>query len=247
MLDEVERRDRRISHLIHDCASRFYLFSPSWFPPLTPIEQARLGRILKRAMHQCDRIVDIAASEPPTPSEYYRCISDGPYELPSALLSPGDKVSKHNPLANPKARPKQIEYIQSLSLEDITELYILVNTVENHKLTFPFRPVWTGNEYRTVIDECVLRHGTWFLWRFLPECGYYEADWSTNIISLAKLEMQHWELGSFSEPAGLKMTLIGRFRDLLGGGHGDVLLKKIMLAVKETLLGVEEKGKRVKA
>ncbi|KAI0815973.1 hypothetical protein GGR55DRAFT_373071 [Xylaria sp. FL0064] len=246
MLRELELRDRRINHILQDCANRFYFFSPLYFPPLTPIEQARLALILKRAMHQCDRIVDIAAGEPPTPPEYYRCVSEGPYELPSALLSPGDKISMHNPLANPRARPKQIEYIQSLPLEDLMGLYILLLTVECCKLSCPYPFTWSANEWMTIMNECVLRHGSWFLWRFLPGDGY-ASEWSTNMMAVCHVELEQWELGAISEPAGLKMTLIGRLRDLLGGGNGETFFKRIYLTINKILLNGEEKDKCVKA
>ncbi len=238
MIHELELRDRRIDRLIKECPKIFCTASPPWLPPLTVLGQTRLVPILERALHQCDRIADIAAKESPIPVENYRSILDGVYELPSALLSA--ELSKFNPLANPNARPKQIEYIRSLSLEDIAGLFILVNML-GYGLMLSYPISSTSYERKTVIEECILRHGTWFVWaRLLGGPGMLEL--AGYIISAGRAELRQWESGALNGPDGLKMTLMGRFRELLGGGPRGEFTDKIVDTLEKLVLGDEMGG-----
>ncbi|TGJ87678.1 hypothetical protein E0Z10_g1111 [Xylaria hypoxylon] len=237
MVLELEIRENKINRLIQECPKVFYMTSPPWLPSLTPLQQTRLPPILTRALHQCDHIADIAAngSCPPIPSKYYHAILDGVYELPSALLSSNDELNEFNPLTNRNARSKQIEYIQSLSLEDVAGIFILVNMI-GYGLMCSYPASSTSYERKTVIEECVLRHGTWFVWsRLLGGPGMREL--AGFIISAGRAELRQWEAGALDGPPGLKMTLIGRLRELLSGDPEDEVADTVAKTLKRLVLG----------
>ncbi|KAI8956183.1 hypothetical protein F4801DRAFT_4825 [Xylaria longipes] len=238
MVREFELRDNRIDRLIKECPKIFCLSSPPWLPCLTPRQQARLVVILKRALFQCDRIADIAAngSYPSILPEYYHAIFDGVYELPSALSSTTEAEFKFNPLTKPNARPTQIEYIRSLSLEDVAGIFILINMLGYGLTSFCSR---TNYERKTVVEECVLRHGTWFVWfRLLGDAGMQEL--AGYIISAGRAELRQWEAGTMNGPPGLKMTLMGRFNELIGTGTPDEIAAKTETTLKKLVIGDEK-------
>ncbi|GAW12046.1 hypothetical protein ANO14919_014010 [Xylariales sp. No.14919] len=240
MVLELELRESRISRLIDECPKVFAMASPPWLPSLTAMQQTRLRPVLERALYQCDCIADIAAngSCPPIPSKYYHAILDGVYELPSALLPTADEISEFNPLANRKARPKQVEYIKSLSLEEIAGMFILVSMI-GYGLMCSYPNSSTAYERKTVIEECILRHGTWFVWaRLLGGSGMQEL--AGYIISAGRAELRQWEAGALDGPPGLKMTLMGHFRALLRGGTGEELSDKIAKTLRKLVLGDEK-------
>ncbi|KAK5628474.1 hypothetical protein RRF57_004189 [Xylaria bambusicola] len=229
---ELELRELRTDLLISECPGIFCLASPPWFPPLPPPAQRRLAPILKRALHQCDRIADIAANESPLEPKYYRVLFEGADEMTAATLDPLESL---NPLANPEARPKQIEYIQSLPLEDIAGLYTLVNMV-GYGLMACCQFNTSSMEGKTVTEECVLRHGTWFVWA----CLRSELDLAGCMIGAGRAELKQWESGALKGPDGLKMTLTARFRKLLGGATGTEFSEKVEETLRKLIkVGVE--------
>ncbi|KAI0541185.1 hypothetical protein GGR58DRAFT_34837 [Xylaria digitata] len=237
MVLELELRQSRIDRLIQECPKVFCLTSPPWLPSLTARQQTRLVPILKRALYQCDHIADIAAngSFPPIPPKYYHAILDGVYELPSAFLPAINELNELNPLTKPNSRPEQIEYIKSLSLEDAAGLFILVNMI-GYGLINPYPLSSSSYERKTVIEECVLRHGSWFVWsRLLGGSGMPEL--AGYIVSAGRAELRLWETGALDGPPGLKMTLMGHFKELLGGGTGDEVADKIEKALRKLVLG----------
>ncbi|KAI0449315.1 hypothetical protein F5B21DRAFT_509287 [Xylaria acuta] len=238
MVRELELRDNRIDRLIKERPTVFDLISPPWLPCLTPRQQLRLVPILKRALCQCDRIADIAAnvSYPSIPPEYYHAIWDGVYGLSSALSSTTEAEFKFNPLTRPNARPKQIEYIQSLSLDDVAGIFILVNMIGYGLTCFCSNSAY---ERKTVIEECVLRHGTWFVWsRLLGDPDMLEL--TGCIISAGRAELRLWEAGAIDGPPGLKMTLMGCFNEMVGGGSRDEIAGNIEKTLKKLVIGDEK-------
>ncbi|KAI1419727.1 hypothetical protein F5Y12DRAFT_205824 [Xylaria sp. FL1777] len=240
MLLELERRDIRIDRMIKERPKKFCIPSPPWLPSLTPLGQIRLVPIIKRALHQCDRIADIAANEWPIPPGYYRNIPDGVYELPEALIPPTTQLSKFNPLTNPRARPKQIEYIQSLSLEDVTGLMLLLNMLGHGIMSHCTSA--THFERMVVMEECILRHGTWFLWARLSRKPSL-LELAIYIMSGGRAEASYWESGDITDLAGLKMTLLGQFKKLLGGETHNEFAERIPGAFKTLLRGDDKGGK----
>lgn len=236
MVSELELRDHRMDRLIKECPRIFCLASPPWLPCLTPRQQFRLVPILKRALYQCDRISDIAANVMPSliRARDYPAILDGVYESPSALAPASGMF---NPLTRPSARHKQIEYIQSLSLEDVAGIFILINMLGYGLTCFCSN---TSYERKTVVEECVLRHGTWFVWsRLLGDPGMQEL--AGYIISAGRAELRLWEAGALdSGPPGLKMTLMSRFNHLVGGGHPDEVATKVERTLKKLVIGDEK-------
>ncbi|KAI0868503.1 hypothetical protein GGS24DRAFT_494502 [Hypoxylon argillaceum] len=240
MIHELELRDERIDRLIKECPKVFSIASPPWLPSLMPPQQGRLVMILKRALYQCDRIADIAANEPciPIPVEYYHSIVDGVYELPFALSSPIG--GQFNPLTRLDARPKQIEYIRSLSLDDIAGVFVMINMVGYGLMVSSARESPARFERKTVIEECVLRHGTWFLWSRLLG-GLDSQEFAGCIISAGRAELRQWESGSLDGPPGLKMTLIERFKELMGGNTEENTSAKIVSTLEKLVLGGNKK------
>ncbi|KAI0525791.1 hypothetical protein F5B22DRAFT_587787 [Xylaria bambusicola] len=231
MTRELELRELRSDLLVGECPSIFCLVSPPWFPPLPPSARSRLEPVLKRALHQCDRIADIAANESPLPPQCYHALLEEVDELSSSTLYSSDESL--NPLANPKARPKQIEYIRSLLLEDVAGLYMLVNLI-GYGMMACYQFSTPSMEVKTTIEECVLRHGTWFVWA----CLRSELSLASCMIDAGRVELRQWESGALKGPDGLKMTLTGRFRELLGGATGPEFSEK----VEETLGKLIEVG-----
>ncbi|KAI1755639.1 hypothetical protein F4782DRAFT_527694 [Xylaria castorea] len=235
---EFELRDNRIDRLIKECPRVFCLASPPWLPCLTARQQARLVPILKRALYQCDRIADIAANVlgPQIPPEYYHAITDEVYELPSALSSTTEAEFKLNPLTRPNARPKQIEYIQSLPLKDIAGIFILINMLGYGLTCFCSN---TAYERKAVVEECVLRHGTWFVWsRLLGDPSMREL--AGYIISAGRAELRQWEAGAIDGLPGLKMTITGRLNEMVGGVTDDEIALNVEKALEKLVIGDEK-------
>ncbi|KAI1744058.1 hypothetical protein F4680DRAFT_280499 [Xylaria scruposa] len=238
MVRELELRDNRMDRLIRECPRIFCLEAPPWLPCLTARQQARLRLILKRALYQCDRIADIPSnmSDPPIPPEYYHAIKDRVYEWPVALSSDLIGDFKFNPLTRPNARPKQIEYIESLPLEDIAGIFILINML-GYGLTCICSD--TGFERKTIIEECVLRHGTWFVWsRLLGDQRMQEL--AGCVISAGMVELKRWEAGAFYDPPGLRMRLTRCFNELVGGATGDEVTLNVEKALEKLVIGDEK-------
>ncbi|KAI1111000.1 hypothetical protein F5Y14DRAFT_426752 [Nemania sp. NC0429] len=235
MICELELRDERIDQLLAECPNTFCIHSPPWLPCLTVAQQNRLVAITKRALYQCDRIADIAANESVSsiPPELDDDGVSGMLAHPAALAYPpiGD-VSRLNPLAKPGARPKQIKYIQSLPLEDIAGIFATITMLGTGLMCACMCSSTARNERITVIEECVLRHGTWFVWSRLlgsPELQ----DLAGSIIVAGWAELRGWESGAISSPPGLKMMLMQRFKEQLGGK--ELSVEEFSDKIRETL------------
>ncbi|KAI3332175.1 hypothetical protein HD806DRAFT_518971 [Xylariaceae sp. AK1471] len=236
MVTELELRDRRIERLINKCPKIFNTAAPPWLPSLTPQQQARLVLILKRALCQCDRIADIAANEPCTaiPEKYYDLIQFGVY----ASSPMNEELSEFDPFSNLNARPRQTEYIQSLPLKEIAGLFLLTSMLgyglSSARANYDSDPALY--ERMTVFEECALRHGTWFVWGRTLGCPYMR-EMAAHMVSAGMVEVTEWETGNPRVLPGLKMTLMGRFKELVGGhtGHKDKY-DKIANAVKKLVL-----------
>ncbi|KAJ8129386.1 hypothetical protein O1611_g4246 [Lasiodiplodia mahajangana] len=224
MVHELELRQNRIDRLLKERPKVFDLVSPPWLPCLIPKFQIRLEPMLKRALYQCDRIADIAANEPslPIPVEYYHAILDGAFELASALTDDDEDLYKLNPLTRPDARLRQIEYIRSLSLEDIAGLFILVEMIGYGRA---FYVMALGS------------HGHFF-WG-----GRDLQELAICIITAGKAELAQWESGDLEGPPGLKMTLTSRFVELINGGTGE----KARAKMADTLLKLVLRGDRFRS
>ncbi|KAI0106232.1 hypothetical protein GGR51DRAFT_176406 [Nemania sp. FL0031] len=242
---ELELRESRIDRLLQECPQFFCLPSPPWLPSLTPKYQARVEIIFKRALQQCDRIADIAANEPSVriPVEYYHAILDEVYRFPTALTSPHDDLYKFNPLTRPDARLRQIEYIQSLPLDDIAGIFLLVESIGYGLMYNTNKSLGVSSRYerKTVIEECVLRHGTWFAWsRILGGPDLQEL--ASCIISAGRAEAAHWESGDIDGLHGLKMTLISQFAKLVGS---DIIEGKSNVNMENAILQIVFQGDKV--
>lgn len=243
MVRELELRAERIDQIIARCPNTFSISSPPWLPCLTVPQQTRLIAVIKRALCQCDRIADIAANEPssPTPLALDYDFEPGMFQHPAAstFLPIGD-LSTFNPLAKPIARPKQIEYIRSLPLEDIAGIFLTTNILGIGMMCCCRCDAPAIYERRTVIEECVLRHGTWFVWSRLLGGAKWK-DLANSIILAGWAELRGWESGAVSGPPGLKMTLMQRFRELVRGGESNEFGVKIKNTLEKLVLGNDEK------
>ncbi|KAJ2987559.1 hypothetical protein NUW58_g4439 [Xylaria curta] len=222
MVQELELRDRRIDHILREYPDIFCLSMPPWLPYLNPEQQARLLLILKRALYQCDRISDIAVNVPGQPNS----------QVVSSYLA--DYDCKPDPFINGSVRLQQVKYIMSLSLEDIAGLFMLLSMVGfgfTHCCIHSF-------ECKTVFEESTLRHGTWFLWAQLRG-GPGLQELAPCILSASRKELHDWEAGVSSEPPGLKMTVVRRFRELAHAKAPGVpfdwvpILKKVVIGDDE--------------
>lgn len=243
MVRELELRDKRINLLIARCPNALCVHSPPWLPCLTVTQQARLIPMIKRALYHCDRIADIAANEPGSPisPEPDHGVVPGMLRHPavSTTLPVGDP-STFDSLAKPMARPKQIEYIRSLPLEDIAGVFVTINALGIGLMCSCMCSAPARYEQKTVIEESVLRHGTWFVWSRLLG----GAEWkhlANSIIVDGWAELRGWESGAINGPPGLKMTLVQRFRELVGGEDMDVFGAKIKKTLEKLVLGDDKK------
>ncbi|KAI8630406.1 hypothetical protein F5Y19DRAFT_45964 [Xylariaceae sp. FL1651] len=237
IVGELELRHHRIEYLLNKCPNIIALSSPPWLPPLTENQQVRLVCILRRALHQCDAVADIAANEPctPMPLKSYDLIQFGVW----ALSPHNEELRELDPFTNVNARPAQIEYIRSLPLEDIAGIFLLISIL-GYSLTQNRGNMESDPEIyerRTLFEECVLRHGTWFIWaRAIDRSEMREM--AGHMISAGMVELVEWEAGNQNILPGLKMTLMDRFRGLV---HGDAKLpEKITEAVQKLVLRDDE-------
>ncbi|CAJ2512783.1 Uu.00g009020.m01.CDS01 [Anthostomella pinea] len=231
LLHELEIRELRIDYLIQKHPEFFNLASPPGLPPLTMEQQGRLGPLIKRALLQCDAMADIAANAPckPIGEEYYSLITSGVWSvspLPRGLRN-------MDPFTNVHARPGQVAYIDSLPLADVAVLLFLINM-----LGFGFSQAKkfdgsdpTINERITVFEECVLRHGSWFVWAHVSDRATMR-EMAGHMLRAGLTELTEWETGAEGVLQGLKMTLVERFRQL-ARAPGDRVVLKMLKVVKE--------------
>ncbi|KAI1268932.1 hypothetical protein F5Y18DRAFT_171982 [Xylariaceae sp. FL1019] len=245
-VEELERRAERIDRLFEEAPKYFRIEAPGWLPPLSGEQHARFTSALKRALWQCDMIADVAANEPCKllPPESYTDILSGVYS--KRPLTFGRQA--RDPFANVGARPRQIEYIRSLPLEDIVGITLLVNM-----LGFDFARAGEPSaasdpalfERITVFQECVLRHGTWFTWGHVM--GEGELHEMAKQMSRAGMhELTEWELGFPGVLQGLKMTLTAHFKELVAeegdevDEYGDIDRDRMQKAVNKVILGTDD-------
>lgn len=217
-LHEFERRNDRVNSIL-GALSDLFIKNPLPYTPdivqFLNLGQASIETKLKRALWHCDRIADITASGsyPPIPQQYYWSILDGIFELPATFDGTSDELSRLNPLTRPFARRSQIEYIRSLPLEDACALFALINL-----FGYALMRDWSsqGLVRKLIVEENILRHGTWFLWsRVLGDACAFEV--ACHIASASRVEIEHWDSGEpHRMPPGLRMSLCGRVRELLG-------------------------------
>ncbi|KAI1170258.1 hypothetical protein F4777DRAFT_569967 [Nemania sp. FL0916] len=249
MLSELEFRDARIDFMLREFPEIFRIASPPWLPSLTLQQQIRLTTMLKRAFYQCDRIADIAADRPSRaiPLAYNGPTLDGfvmysPYPSPRYSPIPGGDLHRQYACLRPSARSTQIEYIKSLSLEDVAGIFMLVDMLGEGLMcpcmaNSPLRP-----ERKTILEECVLRHGSWFVWSRLGRDSNLR-EVSAQIISIGSTEMNLWESGDATILIGLKMTLMTRLRKFVGGRSGGELAANISKALAKLVIGEDKQSK----
>ncbi|KAI0013002.1 hypothetical protein F4779DRAFT_614163 [Xylariaceae sp. FL0662B] len=236
MVQELETRDDHINQLLRR-TDYINIGSIPCIKPLTVEQQERLFPLLKRAMVHCDHIADIAANPPckPIPTTYWAALQKRVY-LRSNIPP---EYRDNDPYSHFGARPWQIEYIRKLSLQDLAMLYCLTSLFAWSYAREPITQADpTAAESITVFEECILRHGSWFLWARLGKPEVEPMQYMTNLIVAAGLsELISWETGMDGAPPGLRMTMMNRFRELVGlDGHLHAKMRKIV----KGLIGADE-------
>ncbi|KAI0159666.1 hypothetical protein GGR57DRAFT_433977 [Xylariaceae sp. FL1272] len=245
-VEELERRAKRIDRLFEEAPKYFRIEAPGWLPPLSEEQHARFTDVLKRALWQCDMIADVAANEPCKliPADAYTDTLSGVYS--KRPLTWGQRA--RDPFANVGARPRQIEYIRSLPLDDIVGISLLVNM-----LGFDFARAREASassdpaifERITVFQECVLRHGTWFTWGHVMEEGALH-KMTQEMARAGMHELTEWELGSIGVLEGLKMTLTAHYKELVAeegdedDDDGDIDRDRMQKAVNRLIFGTDD-------
>lgn len=175
---------------IRDALGRDFLStgSPPLLGPLTARQQERLVELMRASLCHCDHIADIAAGGS----------QDG------------------SPDACSQTRRAQIEYMGSLSTNALAALFYTVDMagfgfVRARKYEAEDPLVW---EKITVFEECLLRHGSWFLWAHI-QGGQGQASHATQLISAGMDELTDWETGKDGMLPGLRMSLVDAYRHRL--------------------------------
>ena len=183
---ELDLRQERIC----DALRRDFLQtgSPPLLGPLTARQQDRLVELMRVSLCHCDHIADIAAA--------------------------GSQDDSSSSDACAQARTAQIKYIGSLCTKELAALFYTVDTagfgfVRARKYEAEDPLVW---EKITVFEECLLRHGSWFLWAHI-QGG--QANHATQLISAGMKELTDWETGRDGMLPGLRMSLVDAYRHRL--------------------------------
>ncbi|KAH9886788.1 hypothetical protein F4778DRAFT_439002 [Xylariomycetidae sp. FL2044] len=211
---ELELRDKRINFLVDQTSAYLDITSPPNVGPLSVAQQRRLAPFIKRALWQCDAIADIAASAPceAIPVEYYDLMHLGLWRHPTSDLT--EHFRNMDPFTSRRARPVQIQYIQSLPREDVSMLLFLITLTSSGYVRAKLKSSDPALYERiTVFEECVLRHGSWFLWSHLHG-GDAMKEMVAHMHMAGMAELTYWETGYEDALPGLKMTLIERFVQL---------------------------------
>ncbi|KAI1342440.1 hypothetical protein F5Y15DRAFT_304587 [Xylariaceae sp. FL0016] len=238
---ELELRELRVNYLLTNTTQYLNISSPPGLPALSVEQQGRLMALMRRALNLCDSIADIAANDPckPVPGTSYDAVSTSVW---SSQYYPKD-LYDFDPFANPAARPYQVAYIRSLSTEDLAIIYFLVNMLGLGFSEAKKFGVSDPNvvERIMVFEECVLRHGTWFLWAQTQRGrtatpGMPELAGEMQRAGLR--ELTAWESGDPDIVAGLKMTLLDSFR---GQSNADPeVLLKMFKVVRGLVVGKDK-------
>ncbi|KAI0025368.1 hypothetical protein F4780DRAFT_774835 [Xylariomycetidae sp. FL0641] len=195
LVRELEVRQSRIKQLVK---SKYFVPFGLW--PLTYREYIRLDICFERALLICDAIGDIAAN-----------LAQDPIAAAHVLqATQTGNVASKIPL-----RRLQRAYIRSLSLPSTVVVLFLVSTMSSsysksigYGLSDP-----SVIERLTVFEECVLRHGSWFL-RAHIQGNPAEAAMAKEMIGAGMNELTQWEAGSAGALPGLKVALLDRFKEL---------------------------------
>ncbi|KAI1386754.1 uncharacterized protein F4822DRAFT_325630 [Hypoxylon trugodes] len=237
MRRELEKRESRINQILSNptCVN---LASPPGLGPLTFEQQKHLFSLLKRAMLQCDYIADIAVNDcEPVDIYGYEMLISNYYELSDLV----DDVRHLDPYTNYPARPFQLEYIKSLPTQDIVMMYYLKNILGASYLYATRK--WMNSDpvfYERVVfvEECVLRHGSWFTWaKFFGGAGWRAV--TNGMENIGLVELTGFELGEEEDALpSLQSGLIERFNELHSSPENSILsLRKV---VKDLITGVNE-------
>jgi hypothetical protein len=204
---ELERRESRIHQVLY--STYVNMAQPPFLQPLESAHQDNFAAIIKTALRHCDAMADLAANVPGAAitEQQYQTIATGGNNTRASR----EEIS--NLFLNFKVRPAQIEYIRRLSAEDLAGLYLTVMTLSAGFIQANDWVRWDPNypEQITVFEECVLRHGTWFLWTEITKAG----GLTTQVAVLNRMlragfaELIDWETGKADMKPGLRMTLLG--------------------------------------
>ncbi|KAK7908021.1 hypothetical protein PG985_015324 [Apiospora marii] len=193
---ELDLRQERIG----DALRRDFLKtgSPPLLGPLTARQRGRLLELMRASLCHCDHIADIAAA------------------------GSQDGGSGSGSDACTQTRTAQIEYIGSLCTKELAALFYTVDTagfgfVRARKYEAEDPLVW---EKITVFEECLLRHGSWFLWAHIQGGhghgqGQGQASHATQLIAAGMKELTDWETGRDGMLPGLRMSLVDAYRHRL--------------------------------
>ncbi|KAI1505268.1 hypothetical protein F5X99DRAFT_276227 [Biscogniauxia marginata] len=215
LVSEMELRDSRIDDTLTRHPEFINLDSLPGMGPLIPEQKRRLLPLLRRAMCQCDAIADIAANVPWTPMNQATPEMDT-RSLWALAAQQGDQqiIEEVDPYRKLHARPKQIEYIKALQLDDVAVLLFLANIggVSWARKKNLSNARAGGREQTIMFEEIVLRHGTWLIWVF---CNEGTQTLLNEIVGAGMMELADWENGEAYTLPGIKMTLMQQFKKLI--------------------------------
>ncbi|KAH8196880.1 hypothetical protein TruAng_008962 [Truncatella angustata] len=246
-IEELELRDIRVAKILN--SGYVDLSSPPGLDPLNPVQQRRFAAILERALWRCDAVADVAANvkDGRVPEHNYTLISSGYWNLAGSLP---DELRQHDPFTNINARGAQIKYLNSLSLEDLAGLYLLIISISVGLIRD--RPAIQGDpnfaERITVFEECTLRHGTWFLWPQVSNDTKNAKARSTDVtlremtghmLLAGFAELIGWETGVEDLPPGLRMSLLDAARKHFEDKETSAVLQ-IWQVIRKLILGADE-------
>ncbi|KAL7627949.1 hypothetical protein AAE478_002145 [Parahypoxylon ruwenzoriense] len=252
MIRELEKREAQCDEVVQ--SSKF--INTAWPPGmgfLTDIQQERLRALLKQALMRCNQIADIAANAPCSPLSlcYYSFVETGEFEDPD-LPSPDRQL---DPITNFAARDHQLEYIESLPLEDLAILYYTINAMGLGYLSKYGEGIVSEPslfERTTVFEECLLRHGTWFAWSAI--CG--EGIWTEmaeKIQNIGWTELNMFEDGVEGTKPTLKSMVLRQFKRLAkpddedNDTWHDLMIHRLFNMIKDLVVGPDEKKEAAEA
>lgn len=204
---EIERRESRIHHILY--SSFVNMARPPFLEPLEGIHQENFADMIRRSLRHCDAMADLAANVPGA------AITEQQYQT-MATGGSNTRVSRDEIAAlflNFKVRPAQIEYIKQLPADDLAGLYLTVMALSAGFVQANDWVRWDPNypEQVTVFEECILRHGTWFLWTQVAhgEDVRAQAAVVNRMLRAGFAELIDWETGKADMEPGLRMSLLG--------------------------------------
>ncbi|OTA59303.1 hypothetical protein K449DRAFT_385333 [Hypoxylon sp. EC38] len=247
---EMEQREARINDILSN-SGYINFVTPLQLGPLNVTQQKKLYDLLKRAMQHCDRIADIAANKPCSPIGRLWYIQLEKKRFEAFDMPIGFRLK--DPITNLGARQAQLEYINSLSAEDLAMIYYLLAAMaqgyyRESEEWVPSDPIFI--ERQTVFRECVLRHGTWFTWSHIRGDKSWK-NMAYAIIRVALVELTSFEFGMDPEdeeetPPSLQSALMDRFGVLYqcedDSGWAPEMFKVVRRIVKGTREADEVKG-----